>query len=113
MAEAPRSVSGLPFTPLPNPTPFSRLPRPDLAPTLPVVKTRIPGSFTAILRRSEKSWVALCLQLDVVSQGKTVEDARANLTEAVELFLETASPAEIKQRTRGEVYISPLEPAVA
>lgn len=79
----------------------------------PGVKARSQSSFTTIIRRSEKYWVALCPQLDVVNQGKTVEDPRANLADAVELFLETASPAEIKQRTQGEVHISPLELAVA
>lgn len=102
-----------PLCPLRGLVPVSRLPRPGRAATFPGVKAKIQGSFTAIIHRSEKYWVALCPQLDVVSQGKTVEDARANLTEAVELFLETASPAEIKQRTQGEVYISALEPAVA
>jgi predicted RNase H-like HicB family nuclease len=48
----------------------------------------------------------------VVSQGKTVKEARRNITEAVELFLETASPSEIKQRFHKETYISPLEVAV-
>ncbi|MGA3284716.1 MAG: hypothetical protein ABSD57_09700 [Verrucomicrobiota bacterium] len=48
----------------------------------------------------------------MVSQGKTVKEARRNITEAVELFLETASPSEIKQRFHKETYISPLEVAV-
>jgi predicted RNase H-like HicB family nuclease len=69
-------------------------------------------SFTAVIQRSEKYFVALCPELDVVSQGKTVEEARSNIAEAVELFLETASPAELKQRLHKETYISPLEVAV-
>ena len=64
--------------------------------------------FTAIIQRSEKWFVALCPELDVVSQGKTVEEARRNITEAVELFLETASPSEIKRRLSKETYIAPL-----
>jgi predicted RNase H-like HicB family nuclease len=68
-------------------------------------------SLTAIIRRSEKYFVALCPELDVVSQGKTVEEARSNIAEAVELFLETASPAELNQRLCKEIYISPLEVA--
>jgi len=43
--------------------------------------------------------VSLCPELDVASQGKTIEEARDNLREALELFLESASPDEIKQRT--------------
>jgi len=38
------------------------------------------------------------LILDVVSQGRTVDEARKNLQEALELFFETASPEEIKDR---------------
>jgi predicted RNase H-like HicB family nuclease len=68
--------------------------------------------FTAIIQRSEKWFVALCPELDVASQGRTVEEARHNITEAVELFLETASPSEIKRRMSKETYIAPLSVAV-
>ena len=69
-------------------------------------------SLTAIIQKSEKYYVALCPELDVVSQGKTVEEARRNIAEAVELFLETASASEIKRRLHTETYISPLQIAV-
>lgn len=59
--------------------------------------------YTAILEREGDLCVALCPELDIASQGKTVEDATANLKEAVELFLETADPSEIKQR----LHVSP------
>ena len=62
------------------------------------MSSKFKPQFTAIIQRSEKWFVALCPELDVVSQGKTVEEARQNVTEAVELFLETASASEIKQR---------------
>jgi predicted RNase H-like HicB family nuclease len=64
----------------------------------PGMGSKFKPQFTAIIQRSEKWFVALCPELDVVSQGKTVEEARRNITEAVELFLETASPSEIKRR---------------
>jgi len=54
--------------------------------------------YTAILEREGAGYVALCPELDVVSQGDTIEEAKANLQEAVEMFLETASPEEIKER---------------
>jgi len=76
------------------------------------VKLKSKLSLTAIIQRSEKYFAAVCPELDVVSQGKTVEEARRNIAEAVELFLETASPAEIKQRLHTETYISPMEIAV-
>lgn len=54
--------------------------------------------FTATFEREGDSYVALCQELGMASQGKTVELATANLKEAVELFLETAESSEIKQR---------------
>ena len=56
------------------------------------------GTFTAVLEKEGSEFVALCPELDVASQGSTVELAMANLREAVELFLECASPDEIKSR---------------
>ncbi|MBI2665921.1 type II toxin-antitoxin system HicB family antitoxin [Candidatus Woesearchaeota archaeon] len=44
--------------------------------------------LTAILKRGEKQYVALCPEIDVVSQGYTIEEALKNLKEAVELYLE-------------------------
>ncbi len=44
--------------------------------------------FTAIIRKGEKQFVALCPEVDVVSQGYTIEEALANLKEAVELHIE-------------------------
>ena len=44
--------------------------------------------YTALVRKGEKQYVALCPELDVVSQGHTEESAIKNLKEAVELFLE-------------------------
>jgi len=52
------------------------------------------------------------LILDVASQGSTVDEARKNLQEALELYFETASPEEIKDRLHNEVYITQVEIAV-
>jgi predicted RNase H-like HicB family nuclease len=41
-----------------------------------------------------------------------VQEARENLREALELFFETASPTEIRERLREEVYVTQLEIAV-
>ena len=54
--------------------------------------------LTAIIQREESGFVALCPELDVASQGNTIESARENLREALELFFECASPDEIHQR---------------
>jgi predicted RNase H-like HicB family nuclease len=56
------------------------------------------SSYTAILEKEGDPYVALCPELDVASQGPTVEEATANLREAVELFLECADPQEIAER---------------
>ena len=50
--------------------------------------------FTAIIEREDDGYVATCPELDVASQGGTVEEARDNLVEAIELLLETADPSE-------------------
>jgi predicted RNase H-like HicB family nuclease len=44
--------------------------------------------LSAVVRREGRLYVALCPEFDVVSQGKSVEEALANLKEALELYLE-------------------------
>jgi predicted RNase H-like HicB family nuclease len=44
--------------------------------------------YTGIIEREGDLYVALCPELDVASQGTTVEEATSNLREAVELFLD-------------------------
>lgn len=68
--------------------------------------------FTAIITREEKWYVAHCLELGVVSQGKTVEEAKANLKEAVELYLESFGAEDLPESS-GEVILYPLEIAVS
>ena len=54
--------------------------------------------FTAIIEREDDDYVALCPELDIASQGESVAEARNNLKEAIELFLESASMDEIQKR---------------
>lgn len=68
--------------------------------------------FTAIIEREGGGYVSHCPDLDIASQGGTVEEARGNLQEALELFLETASAAEIRQRLREEPYVTRIEVAL-
>jgi predicted RNase H-like HicB family nuclease len=51
-------------------------------------------------------YVALCPELDITSQGPTIEEATANLRETVALFLETADSREIRQRLRSRVFVT-------
>ena len=69
--------------------------------------------LTALIAREGDGYVSLCPELDVASQGDTVEEARENLSEALELFFEVASPEEVGQRLKGEMYVTPVEIAVA
>jgi predicted RNase H-like HicB family nuclease len=68
--------------------------------------------LTAIIEREGEGYVSLCPELDIASQGDTIEDARKNLQEALELFFETASPMEIQTRLHDEVYVTQVEVAV-
>jgi predicted RNase H-like HicB family nuclease len=68
--------------------------------------------LTAIIEREGDGYVALCPELDIASQGDSIEEARKNLQEAIELFFEAASPEEVKQRLHEEVYVTRLEVAV-
>lgn len=69
-------------------------------------------SFTVIIEKEDSMYVALCTELDIASQGSTIPEAKENLKEAIELFLETADSLEIEQRTSKEQYISTLEVAI-
>ncbi len=56
---------------------------------------------TAIIERECNGYASLCSELDIASQGATIENARENLREALELFFECASPVELHQRLHG------------
>lgn len=62
--------------------------------------------LTAIIEKDGDSYVALCPELDIASQGETIEEARANLIEALELFYESASAEEINHRFHEEVLVT-------
>ena len=65
--------------------------------------------LTAIIEREGDGYVALCPELDIASQGDSIEQARENLREALELFFEAASAEEIERRVHGEVYVTQIE----
>lgn len=68
--------------------------------------------LTAFIEREGSGYVSLCPELDIASQGNSIEEARDNLKEALELFFETASPEEIQSRMHDEVYVTRLEIAI-
>ena len=67
--------------------------------------------FIAIIEREGDGYVAICPELDIASQGNTVEEARRSLTEALELFFETADADEVQRRLQSEVFVTHLEVA--
>jgi len=64
--------------------------------------------FTAVITKEENWYVGLCVELGVVSQGKTIEEAKANLKEAVELYIESFGTDDLPE-SKGEVMLYPLE----
>ncbi len=69
-------------------------------------------NLTAIIEKEGNWYVALCPDLDIASQGDSIESSISNLREAVELFYETASQQEITDRLHEEVLVTRLEIAV-
>ena len=65
--------------------------------------------LTAIIEREDEGYVALCPELDVASQGDSIEEARTNLVEALTLFFESAEPPEIEKRFRSEIFVTQVE----
>jgi len=65
--------------------------------------------LTAIIEREDDGFVALCPELDIASEGTSIEEARNNLIEALTLFFETASPSEVAHRSHNEVFVTQVE----
>ena len=62
--------------------------------------------MTAVIKREGDGYVALCSEVDIVSQGAPVGEARNNLKESRELFFETAWAGEIQRRLQVEVFVT-------
>lgn len=67
--------------------------------------------YNAIITKEDRFYVAHCIELGVVSQGKTIEEAQANLKEAVELYIESFGSEDLPD-SQGEVVFYPIEVAV-
>ena len=66
-------------------------------------------NFTAIIEKEDEVFVALCPELDIASQGINIEEAKANLREAIELFFEHASENEIEYRLKNDIFITNMQ----
>ena len=67
--------------------------------------------YSIVIEKEDTWYVAHCVELGVVSQGKTIEEAQVNLKEAVELYLESFG-SEDQPESLGEVVLYPLDVAV-
>ena len=65
------------------------------------------------LSDGQSIYVALCLELDMACQGASVEEAKENLTDAVQSFFEVATPSEIERRlplvSPNNVFLTQIE----
>jgi predicted RNase H-like HicB family nuclease len=68
--------------------------------------------LTALIHREDDGFVALCPELDIASQGDSIQEARDNLREALELFFETAPDEEVSRRLSSEFFVTQVEVAV-
>lgn len=68
--------------------------------------------LTAIIQREAGGYVALCPELDIASQADTVESARDSRRDALELFFECASPAEVSERLGDDTFVTQIEVSV-
>lgn len=62
--------------------------------------------LSIIIKREDNGFAALCPELDIVSQGTSIEEEKANLIEAISLFCETALPSEISRRFENEMFVT-------
>lgn len=53
--------------------------------------------FNTVIEKEGEYFVARCVELGVVSQGKTIEEAQENLKEAVDLYLEDVPASEKRE----------------
>ena len=66
---------------------------------------------TIIIKREEEWFVATCIENNIASQGKTIDEATENLKEAIALFYEDESEEKLTL-PREQVYITSLEMAL-
>jgi len=56
--------------------------------------------LTAIIEREDDGFVSFCPELDIASQGSSIEEALENFVEALTLFFELADQAEVSRRLK-------------
>jgi predicted RNase H-like HicB family nuclease len=66
-------------------------------------------TLSAVLNPEDSGYVALCPELDIASQAESIDEALANLKEAVEGFFETASLNEVETRLKRPAFFTHFE----
>ncbi|GHV14341.1 HicB family protein [Spirochaetia bacterium] len=67
---------------------------------------------TIIIKKEEEWFVASCLENNIASQGKTIDDAIENLKEAIALYYEDEIETALIPSEKGQIYITTLEMAI-
>lgn len=67
-------------------------------------------NLSVLITREDDIFIARCAELDVTSQGVTVDEAKANLKEAVELYLESFGADDIRA-IKGKPVFTTIEVA--
>ena len=63
-------------------------------------------TFSAIITKEDKWYVARCPELNVTSQGLTFEEAKLNLREAVELYIESFGDSDLPEKSEPPIWTS-------
>ena len=66
------------------------------------------NNYTAILHKGGDLYVSFCPEVDIAGQGQTIEEAKENLKEAIQLFFEHASENEKKERVFNDLYVTTI-----
>ncbi|MDE1868491.1 MAG: type II toxin-antitoxin system HicB family antitoxin [Candidatus Micrarchaeota archaeon] len=53
------------------------------------------GKYTIIITKGKFAFVAYCEELGIASQGRTVKEAKKNVSEAIDLYLEEARDSKV------------------
>jgi len=65
---------------------------------------------TIIIKEEEDWFVATCLENDIASQGKTINEAIDNLKEAIALYYEDEEDFSVTKNK--QIYVTTLEMAI-
>lgn len=68
--------------------------------------------FSAIIKKDSDWYVARCIEVDVVSQGKTIDEAKTNLREAIEVYIESFGEDIPQREEEQDIIYTRLDVAV-